>query len=99
MRSLFQNDWLSVDTDRQNEQLHDRKARASTHLLDTSRHALRKLIPSKHEVSHIARSASRWLDLLHTLLPQPFAVKSQQEILECYEEMCKPDTDTISLAT
>ena len=99
MRSLFQNDWLSVDTDRQNEQLHDRKARASAHLLDTARHALQKLIPSKYEVSHIARFASRWLDLFHTLLPQPFAVKSQQEILECYEEMCKPDTGAISLAT
>jgi hypothetical protein len=99
MRSLFQNGWLSVDSDRQNEQLYDRKAKASTHLLDTARHALQKLIPSKYEVSHIARSAPRWLDLLHTLLPQPFAVKSQQEILECYEEMCKPDTNAISLAT
>ncbi|MCJ1383499.1 hypothetical protein MMC17_006613 [Xylographa soralifera] len=99
MRSLFQNDWLSVDIDRPNEQLHDRKAMVSAHLLDTARHTLQKLIPSKYEVSHIARSASRWLDLLHTLLPQPFAVKSQQEILECYEEMCKPDTDAISLAT
>lgn len=99
MRSLFQNDWLSVDTDRQNEQLHDRKARAFAHLLDAARHALQKLIPSKYEVSQITRSASRWLDLLHTLLPQPFAVNSQQEIVECYEEMCKPDTDAISLAT
>ncbi|KAH8688968.1 putative C6 finger domain protein [Talaromyces proteolyticus] len=97
--SLFQNDWLSVNTDRQNEQLHDREARASTQLLDTARHALQKLVPSKYEVSHITRSASRWLDLLHTLLPQPFAVKSHQEILECYEEMCKPDTNAISLAT
>ncbi|RDL37276.1 Uncharacterized protein BP5553_04709 [Venustampulla echinocandica] len=99
MRSLFQNDWLSVNTDLQHEQLYDRKARASAHLLDTARRALQKLIPSKYEVSHIARSASRWLDLLHTLLPQPFALKSQQEILECYDEMCKPDTDAISLAT
>jgi hypothetical protein len=99
MRSLFQNGWLSVDSDRQNEQLYDRRARASAHLLDTARHALQKLIPSKHEVSHIARSAPKWLDLLHTLLPQPFAVKSQQEILEYYEGMCKLDTDAISLAT
>jgi hypothetical protein len=87
MRSLFQNDWLSVDTDRQVAQLHDHKARACAHLLDTARHALQKLIPSKYEVSHIARFASRWLDLFHALLPQPLAVKSQ------------PDTDAIGLAT
>jgi hypothetical protein len=99
MRSLFQNDWLSVDTDRQVAQLHDHKARACAHLLDTARHALQKLIPSKYEVSHIARFASRWLDLFHALLPQPLAVKSQQGILECYEQMCKPDTDAIGLAT
>lgn len=99
MRSLFQNDWLSVGTDHQNEVLYGRRARASAPLLDTARNALQKLIPSQSEVSHITGSASRWLDLLHTLLPQPFAVKSQQEILECYEDMCKPDTDAISLAT
>lgn len=99
MRSLFQNDWLSVDTGRQIESLHDRKTRASAHLLDTARHALQKLIPSKYEVSRMTGSASSWLDLLHTLLPQPFAVKSPQDILERHEEMCKPDTDAITLAT
>lgn len=99
MRSLFQNDWLSVDTGHAIDSLHERKAKASTNLLDTAREALQKLIPSKREVSQIARSTSSWLDLLHTLLPQPFAVESQQEILKCYDEMCNPDTDVISLAT
>ncbi|KAI7968142.1 hypothetical protein EIK77_010312 [Talaromyces pinophilus] len=99
MRSLFQNHWLSVDTGRAIESLHERKAKASAHILDTARETLQKLIPSKSEVSQIVRSAPSWLDLLHTLLPQPFAVESQQEILECYDEMCKPDTDAISLAT
>jgi hypothetical protein len=37
--------------------------------------------------------------LLHTLLPQPFAAKSQEDILDCYVEMRKPDIDVISLAT
>jgi hypothetical protein len=101
MRSLFQNAWLSVDTDRDrhNEPPRNRKAKASAHLLDLARHALQKLIPPKHEVSRIVRSASRWLDLLHTLLPQPFAAKSQEDILDCYVEMRKPDIDVISLAT
>lgn len=84
---------------RQNEQLQDRKAKAPVHVLDTARQALQKLIPSKGEVSHLARSASRWLGLLNTLLPQPFSVKSQQEMLESYDEMHKPDVDVISLAS
>ena len=99
LRSLFQNDWLSVDTPRQNAQLQDRKAKASAHLLDVARLALQKLIPPKDELSHMTGSASKWLVLLHALLPQPSVVKSGQEILENYDNMHKPDVDAISLAS
>jgi hypothetical protein len=99
LRSLFQNDWLSVDTLQQTQQLQHRKAKASTHLLDLARHALQKLIPSKDEVLGIVGSSSIWLVLLHTLLPQPFTAKSQNEILKSYDEMQKPDVCAISLAS
>lgn len=101
LRSLFQNDWLSVDTSQQNNWQQDRNEKSSTHLLDVGRKALQELIPTRDEVSDIvrSRSVSRWLDLLHTLLPQPFAVKSRQEMLETYDEMHNPEVDTIILAS
>ncbi|OBT91329.1 hypothetical protein VE01_10669 [Pseudogymnoascus verrucosus] len=99
LRSLFQNDWLSVDTRQQNEQLQDRKAKASVHLLDAARHELQKLIPQKDEVIEVARSASKWLGLIVALLPQPFAIESGREMVELYDEMHKPDADAICLGS
>jgi hypothetical protein len=99
LRSLFQNDWLSVDTRQQNEQLQDRKAKVSVHLLDAARHALQKLIPQKDEVIEVARSASKWLGLIVALLPQPFAIESGLEMVELYDEMHKPDADAICLGS
>jgi hypothetical protein len=97
--SLFQNDWLSVDTRQQNEQLQDRKARASIHLLGAARQALQELIPRKDKVIEVARSASKWLGLVDALLPQPFAIKSGREMVELYDEMHSPDADAISLGS
>jgi len=99
LRSLFQNDWLSVDPHPQGEQLQEHKGKGSLQLLDTARHALQDLIPSKDEVSNIASFASRWLILLHAMLPQPFAARSQEELLGCYEEMHKPNVDPMILAS
>ncbi|EPE34175.1 Putative Zn(II)2Cys6 transcription factor (Eurofung) [Glarea lozoyensis ATCC 20868] len=99
IHSLFQNDWLNVDTNRQDDQLNDHQTRPTAILLNKARHALQKAIPLKYEVSQITGSGSIWLDFFHNLFPQPFALKSAQEILDCYEEMCKPDIDAISLAT
>lgn len=99
LRSLFQNDWLSVDTRQQNEQLQDRKAKASVHLLDAARQALQKLIPPKDNVIEIARSAAKWLELMVDMLPQPFAIKSGREMVELYDEMHKPDADAICLGS
>jgi hypothetical protein len=99
IRSLFQNDWLSVDTHPQGEELQDHKGKGCSQLLDTARHALQELIPSRDEVSSIASSASRWLILLHAVLPQPFAARSQEELLACYEEMRKPNVDPMILAS
>jgi hypothetical protein len=98
IRSLFENDWITVDT-RRSEQVQDRQAKASAHLLDLARQALQKLIPSRDEFSSIASSASRWLNLLHTLLPQPFSCEFSQELLQNYDKMHEPDTDVIALAT
>jgi hypothetical protein len=101
MRSLFQNDWLSVDTRQQTEHLQDRSAKASAQLLDIAKQALRKLIPSRDDFLTLAKSSfsSKWLVILQDLLPQPFTIKSQQEFLESYDEMNKPDVAAMSLAT
>jgi hypothetical protein len=101
LRSLFQNEWLSTNTRQHTEGPRDRNTKASAHLLDVAKHALQKLIPSKEEFSEFASSSfsSRWLELLHDLLPQPFMVHSQEEFLESYNEMTKPDVPTMSLAT
>lgn len=99
LHSLFQNDWLSVDVRRQEEHLQDRKTRSSTNLLDVARQALQRLIPPKDQVLNITQSSSKSLELLHALLPHPFEVRSQQEMLENYEDMHKPDVHAISLAS
>lgn len=99
LRSLFQNDWLSVDTSWQTEQVQERQAKASAHLLNEAKTALEKLIPSKEEFLEIASCSPRWLELLQTLLPQPFTIKSQQELLESYDGMIKPDVDAFALVT
>lgn len=99
LRSLFQNDWLSVDMQPQDSASKERRARSTTNLTESARHALQRLIPSKEEVSEIANSAFEWLPLLETLLPQPSAVKSKQEILDSYELMHTPNVDALSLAS
>lgn len=99
LRSLFQNDWLSVDKQPQHESSQVHKAKSTANLTDIARHALQKLIPSKQEVSDLASSAFEWLYLLDTLYPQPLAVKSKQEMLETYEEMHALDVDALRLAS
>jgi len=99
LRSLFQNDWLSVDTKRQTDEVRDRKTKATTQLLNVARQALQKLIPSRETFVEMASYSSRWLWLIHTLLPQPFAIINQQELLTSYDDIQKSDVDPISLAT
>lgn len=101
LSALFQNEWLSVDLQRRNEQLQDRKARTSAHLLDTAKQALQKLIPSKEDVESIAINgyASRWLVLVHTLFPQPFMVKTHQEMVSSYDDMQAPKVEPMALAS
>ncbi|EXJ54741.1 hypothetical protein A1O7_10082 [Cladophialophora yegresii CBS 114405] len=98
LRSLFQNDWLSADIGGQDEQSQDRRAKASAHLLDSARERLQRLVPAKEDVVNMARTASKWLDLVNSVLPQPFGLNSQQELLDSYDNMLKPDVDAISLA-
>ncbi|KAI9036663.1 fungal specific transcription factor domain-containing protein [Aspergillus affinis] len=99
LRSLFQNDWLSVNPQRHNGHSHDRRMKVFAHLHDRARRALQRLIPPKADVLTIANSASQWLPLVYSLFPQPGAIKSQQELGECFEDMNRPDTDPISLAS
>lgn len=99
MRSLFQNDWLSVDTNRHEEQLQERRGKVLAHLLDMARPRLQKMIPSKDEVCDISRVTYDWLATMHFMLPQPFALRSQSEVLDLYDSMCRPDVDVFSLAS
>ncbi|KIX94587.1 uncharacterized protein Z520_09633 [Fonsecaea multimorphosa CBS 102226] len=99
LRSLFQNDWLSGDFGRQDQQLEERKTKASANLLDRARQALQQLIPRREDVLDMARTASKWIDLVHSILPQPFAVKSQGELLDSYDSMCAENADAMNLAS
>lgn len=99
LRSLFQNDWLSVDTNRDEEQLQGRRGKSLAHLLEMARPRLQKLIPPKDEVCDISRVEYDWLAVMHLMLPQPFAVRSQSEVVDLYSEMCRPDVDVFSLAS
>ncbi|KAJ6110952.1 hypothetical protein N7486_003187 [Penicillium sp. IBT 16267x] len=99
LQSLFQNDWLSLDSRQKNGQLQERRERASANLLDTAREALQGLIPPKEEVVQIYKSAFEWLRILHTLLPQPLIARSEKEALENYEKMKEPNVDTMKLAS
>ncbi|KAH8658869.1 putative C6 finger domain protein [Tricladium varicosporioides] len=99
LRSLFQNDWLSADMHRSNEELLDRKAKAITNILDSARNALQRVIPPKEEIANIANSAFRWLIMLDGLFPQSLAVRSRQQMLESYDAMHELDVDPVSLAS
>lgn len=98
LRALFHNDWLSVDTREQGEQLMNNRSKASAHLLGIARQALQKLIPTVEEVAQSARSGSKWLLLVQTLLPLPFALRSEEELLERYHLMHRADVDAVDLA-
>jgi hypothetical protein len=99
LRSLFQNDWLSVDTSRNEKKGEERQGKVSAHFSRLVRPRLQSLIPPKDEVQEIAGSSFDWLTMLHTLLPQPCTVVSQKELLVRYEEMCSPDVNIVTLAS
>jgi hypothetical protein len=98
LRSLFQNDWLSADIGTQDAHVQDRRLKASAHILDIARSTLLKLVPSKEDVYSMGKAAGKWLDLIHTVLAQPFGLNSHQELLDSYDDMVKPDVDTMTLA-
>lgn len=97
LRSLFQNEWLSVDTHRDEEHLQERRKKNSD-LMEIARPRLQSLIPTKEVISEITSFAYDWLTVFQAILPQPFTVESRQEVLDRYEEMCRPDVDVIDLA-
>ncbi|OJJ05086.1 hypothetical protein ASPVEDRAFT_55096 [Aspergillus versicolor CBS 583.65] len=99
LRSLFQNEWLSVDTDRRNEQQQERRAKASAHLEESLRPSLQKLIPTKEETVEMLSCSYDWLQMIHSMLPQPSQFNSNQEVIADYEEMCRPDVGVIRLAS
>ncbi|KAL4894382.1 hypothetical protein BDV59DRAFT_207047 [Aspergillus ambiguus] len=99
LRSLFQNHWLSVDTDPHDRQQQERLAKASVHLLEAARPELQKLIPSREEARDITTHAYDWLVLLELTFPQPFAAKSQRDIMDNYEKISQPNVDVIRMTT
>ncbi|KAJ5948109.1 hypothetical protein N7466_001124 [Penicillium verhagenii] len=99
LQSLFQNDWLSLDSRQKTGQIQERRERASANLLDTAREALQSLIPPKSEVAKIYASAFEWLRILHALLPQPFVARSDDEALKSYDNMRKSNVDTMTLTS
>ncbi|KAL4793915.1 major facilitator superfamily domain-containing protein [Aspergillus venezuelensis] len=99
LRSLFQNDWLSVDTNKQHEHQTERRAKASAHLLGRIRPVLQKLIPSREETADMLVVTYDWLQMVHQMMPQPNIPLSNHEILEQYDEMCRPDVDVVALAS
>ncbi|KAF7122641.1 hypothetical protein CNMCM5793_000666 [Aspergillus hiratsukae] len=99
LRSLFQNDWLSVDTSRNDDKGEERQGKVSSQFSRLVRPRLQSLIPPKDEVQEIAGSSFDWLTMLHTLLPQPCSVVSQKELLVRYEEMRSPDVNIVTLAS
>lgn len=99
LRPLFQNDCLSVDTHRHEEQDQELRGKALAHLLAMARPRLQKLIPSKDEVRDISRFAFDWLAIIHRMLPQPFTIRSQSEVFDLYSEMCRSDVDVFGLAS
>ncbi|KAL4801204.1 major facilitator superfamily domain-containing protein [Aspergillus unguis] len=99
LRSLFQNDWLSVDTRQRNEQLQERRVKASAHLAESVRPALQKLIPSREQTADMLVCTYDWLQMIHFILPQPAVPNSKTEILDKYDEMCRPDVDVIALSS
>ncbi|KAL4944146.1 hypothetical protein BDV06DRAFT_210528 [Aspergillus oleicola] len=99
LRSLFQNDWLSVDTHKQHEHQVERRVKASAHLLGRIRPVLQKLIPSREETADMLVCTYDWLQIVHQMMPQPNIPISKREILEQYDEMCGPDVDVVALAS
>ena len=99
MQSLFQNDLLTVDSLQHGPERQSIKAKTSDYNMGPARYKLQQLIPSTEEVADIVNSVSSWLAVFHAFIPQPLGVRSQQEILDCYNSMREPDVDVISLAS
>ncbi|KAE8350055.1 hypothetical protein BDV28DRAFT_47863 [Aspergillus coremiiformis] len=99
LRSLFQNDWVSADAYRPEQQSPQRMDKAVAQLSMNVRPKLQSVIPKREEVADIAGSAYDWLTVLHAIFPQPLMLKSPQELLERYDSMCHPDADVIMLAS
>ncbi|KAH8797965.1 putative Zn(II)2Cys6 transcription factor [Xylogone sp. PMI_703] len=101
LRSLFHNDWISINPNQDGERCGERKVKESAHLLDLSRKVLQKLIPPKEDIAGLVKfsSSSSWLELFHTLLPHPYAARSEHELCESYNGMLMPDVDAIRLAS
>ena len=78
--------------------MQERKAKASSNLLQTARNTLRKLLPAKDDVLSMHTAARQWLMLIHTMLAQPFGLNTSEELIKVYNDMLKPDVDTMTLA-
>ncbi|KAL2832211.1 major facilitator superfamily domain-containing protein [Aspergillus pseudoustus] len=95
LRSLFQNDFITLD----HEDIQERRMKASASLRERVRPALQKLIPSREETAEMLVVTYDWLQMIASMLPQPASPESQKGLLEQYDEMCQPDVDVVALAS
>lgn len=98
MNSLFQNEWISTDSQRNTQLQHDRQLRTKTQILDEARSALQPLIPELEDVAALSNHFFSWLSILQELCPTTSLANSPEGILASYEDMKKPDVDPFRLA-
>lgn len=98
MNSLFQNEWISTDTQHNTQMKLERQQRTKKQMLDEARSALQPLIPEPEEAAALSNHISSWLAILQDLCPTTSLANSQAGIIASYDDMKKPDVDPFRLA-
>jgi len=98
MNTLFQNEWISTDTTRNNQLQHDRQKKTTTQLLDKARDALQPLVPDEEEVATLSNHLTGLLSMLQELSPTTSLASSPEAMIACYPLMKAPEIDTFKLA-
>lgn len=100
LSALFENDWLSIDSDRQEHPHQNRAAKSIDRLLHLARLALDKLIPSREQVAALAayEGTSKGFYFMEVQFPEPWMLNSQEAVLDHYDSMRQSGVNTYSLA-
>lgn len=99
LRSLFQNELLSVESHGYNKQNVMQFGSSSMQLIDTARPALHPLILPREEIGEIPRMGPGRLTIQGEMLPPTFGLECEPELFEKYDDTWKPDVDPIYLAS